>query len=229
MGLIKFPLDPQLLDRYSEALPADPPRLVGGSVRPISDPRALVINIEENDFGARSTPTGSTGHNVAPPSPLRPSPSLSQPNPLASTVGRDAIMTYAYRLYQDVGAKSSGSRYTLSPVPVFDTVQNVTSSTSQLVSLLSTLRSLHPRYLPVLLLLSSVHFTQGDYVASLRLNQEILQMDPQYVEAMCNTGIIMKQLDRPILAYKWWWKALQIQPTYWEVTVRLHFCPCLNL
>lgn len=38
----------------------------------------------------------------------------------------------------------------------------------------------------------------------------------------------MKKFDRPILAYDWWWRALQLQPTYWEVTVR-HLLNCYEL
>lgn len=31
----------------------------------------------------------------------------------------------------------------------------------------------------------------------------------------------MKKQGRLDQAYNWWWKALQLRPTYWEVTVRL--------
>lgn len=217
------------------------PSLTGGSIPRIPERRTSFIG--DSLIGAPPRPPGSTG---APADALQaPSAYISQPNPLASSVGRDAIMTYAHRLYQDLGAGSNPSRYIVSAVPIFDVVQNMTSPGDQLVSLLNTLRSLHPQHLPILLLLASVHYAQGNYVASLRLNNEIMKIEPQYVisfrssvcdiidysplifqvEAMCNTGTIMKRLDRPSLAYDWWWRALQIQPTYWEVTVCPYYSP----
>lgn len=202
------------------------PTLSSSSIPRIPEPRTRVTD---------NSPSRSPESTVY-------APDISQSNPLASSVGRDAIMTYAHRLYQELGAGSNPSQYIVSAVPVFDVAQNMTSPGDQLISLLNTLRALHPQHLPILLLLGSVHYSQGSYVASLRLNNEILKIEPQYVilfrssmwikidssllifqvEAMCNTGTIMKRLDRPILAYDWWWKALQIRPTYWEVTV----CPC---
>jgi hypothetical protein len=52
---------------------------------------------------------------------------------------------------------------------------------SQLVPLLITLRSLHPRHLPTLLLLGSLYYAMGDYATSLSFNEEILSIDPEYV------------------------------------------------
>lgn len=36
---------------------------------------------------------------------------------------------------------------------------------------------------------------------------------------MCNLGTTLKTLQRPIEAFEWWWKALQLRPTYFEVLV----------
>lgn len=37
---------------------------------------------------------------------------------------------------------------------------------------------------------------------------------------MYNIGQIMRKLSRFADAFSWWWKALQIQPSYWDVVVR---------
>lgn len=110
-------------------------------------------------------------------------PTVAAANPLASSLGRDAVMTYAYRMYQ--GQQSSAPSSELSAIPVFDPLPDMTSSehvyTSQLIPLLTTLRALHPQHLPILLLLGSVHYAMEDYATSSRLNEEILSLDPEYV------------------------------------------------
>lgn len=45
------------------------------------------------------------------------------------------------------------------------------------------LSSLHPDHIPTKLLLGSMYYAIGDYAASLRLNEEILSLDPEYVSA----------------------------------------------
>jgi len=104
------------------------------------------------------------------------------PNPFVSTLARDAILTYAYRLYQS--KRNPGATSILSAIPVFN-LPDMTSlehvNSSQLIPLLTTLRSLHPHHLPTLLLLGSVYYAMDDYATSLSLNEEILSIDPGYV------------------------------------------------
>ncbi|TFY55582.1 hypothetical protein EVJ58_g8160 [Rhodofomes roseus] len=82
--------------------------------------------------------------------------------------------------------------------------------------LLSALRSIHPRHIPVLLLLACTHHTLGDYQTSIALSFEALSIDPECVEAMSNLGTTYKALGREDDAFEWWMKALRIRPTYWD-------------
>lgn len=47
----------------------------------------------------------------------------------------------------------------------------------------------------------------------------LMRLISSQVEAMCNMGAVMNTLNRPDDAVDWWDKALQIEPTYWEVSV----------
>ena len=107
------------------------------------------------------------------------------PNPLTTTLGRDAILAYSYRLYQSQRHPEATS--ILSAAPVFNIPPAMTSSdvySSQLVPLLTTLRSQHPHHLPTLLLLGSVYYSMDDLTTSLRLNEEILSINPEYVSCI---------------------------------------------
>jgi hypothetical protein len=55
---------------------------------------------------------------------------------------------------------------------------------TQLVSLLTLMRTLHPHHFPTLLLLGSVYYAMDDFASSLHLNEEILSVDPEYVGNM---------------------------------------------
>lgn len=108
-------------------------------------------------------------------------PGIITPNPLESNVGRDALLAYAHRLYESPGRPGPSG---LSATPVFN-LPNTTSSSeheyqSQLLPIITMLRSLHPRHIPTLLLLGSVHFAMGDMSSSLAINHEILSLDPNY-------------------------------------------------
>lgn len=77
----------------------------------------------------------------------------------------------------------------------------------------------------------------GDFNRSMEVNKNILSMYPDYVsllnyqhsisnqliqvEAMCNLGTTLKTLGRPVEAFEWWWKALQLRPAYFDVLVRI--------
>ncbi|CAH7685890.1 expressed protein [Phakopsora pachyrhizi] len=83
-----------------------------------------------------------------------------------------------------------------------------------LLPLLHTLARLHPNHLPTLLLLSCVYYSQGDYVSALYYNDQILSIDPDYVEAMSNMGTTQRALGRSAEAEELWWRAITIRPTY---------------
>lgn len=216
------------------------PALLGGVPLNCTVPSLSIESLVARDFRSplstiRSAHDRASGHSAP--------AGQTTSNPLASNLGRNAILTYAYRLYQSQNSPAPSSE--LSAAPVFDTLPEMTSSehvyATQLVPLLTTLRSLHPDHLPTLLLLGSVHYAMGDYSTSLSVNEEILSIDSEYVgssthmqqwdhltknlqvEAMCNMGAIMKKLGHPDHAYNWWWKALQLRPTYWDVTVRCSY------
>lgn len=106
-------------------------------------------------------------------------PILTPPNPLDSSLGRDALLTYARHLYD---LSRDPVTIGVSPIPIFASSPTVTSTdyTSHLFHLLVMLRSLHPGHLPTLLLLGSVYYALGDIHSSLAINQEILTINPQY-------------------------------------------------
>ncbi|KAG6845402.1 hypothetical protein H0H87_009749 [Tephrocybe sp. NHM501043] len=158
-----------------------------------------------------STDSWASSHGIG----LAPSPF----NPLASTLCRDLLLSYAQRDYHSL-AKPGPSRF--APVPIYQS--NTTHQISRienLRALLSMLTTYHPLHIPTLLLLGSMHYTSGDLKSSLEVNKEILRLEPGYVEAMCNIGCIMQALNEPEAAHAWWWKALQLQPMYWDVMENL--------
>ena len=130
-------------------------------------------------------------------------------------------MAYAYYLYDTPGRPRPAG---LTPSLVGPTDAPGTLSTEsiyrlQLLPLLSTLRVLHPRHIPVLLLLACTYYALGDYQTSVSLSYEILAIDPECVEAMSNLGTTFKALGQEDQAYEWWIKALRIRPTYWDAMV----------
>jgi len=91
----------------------------------------------------------------------RPSPGV--PNPFASTLARDALLAYAHRLF----------KYPFQPLPLVAPILNIgprnapSSSpehpySTQLLPLLHGMKKLHPKHLPILLLLGCVHYAVGD-------------------------------------------------------------------
>jgi protein O-GlcNAc transferase len=152
-------------------------------------------------------------------------------------MARDALLVYAYRLYESPqNPMPSGISLVNLVLPSLRPRSKEDIYKSQLLPLLSTLRSLHPHHLPTLLLLGCVHYSMGNYDISIGLNKEILAIDNGYVrftissqllilsnvhqvEAMCNIGTTMKSIGRNKEAFEWWWKALQRRPTYWDSLV----------
>ncbi|EJF66698.1 TPR-like protein [Dichomitus squalens LYAD-421 SS1] len=131
-------------------------------------------------------------------------------------MARDAMMAYAYYLYDSPLAGAPSMGLTTVPIryvaPQDDTIENIYRG--RLLPLLLTLVQYHPNHLPILLLLACTYHVLGDYHHSLSISQQILSHDPEYVEAMSNIGTTMKALGQTEQAYEWWWKALQLRPTY---------------
>ncbi|KAI0068507.1 TPR-like protein [Artomyces pyxidatus] len=132
-------------------------------------------------------------------------PSLS----LGLITERDAMLQYAYRIYESsFDTESTG----LSHLPL--TPLSISMSPRGLQSLVAVLTS-WPKDKPTLLLLGCVYFALGDYEKCLTTHKEILAMDSECVEAMCNIGVTMRVLGKPDDALTWWRAALQLRPNYW--------------
>lgn len=155
----------------------------------------------------------------------------SAPNPLASTVARDAMLVYARRIFH------------APPVPESEDSSSRAESVksfyrTNVLPLLQNLRTLHPRHVPCLLLLGCVYHAVGDYAESLAINDELLEVDenfvspallwpqamqlisPLQVEAMSNKGTTLKATGETERAIDCWWKAVYLRPTYWDAVVR---------
>ncbi|KAA1466908.1 hypothetical protein DENSPDRAFT_766865 [Dentipellis sp. KUC8613] len=154
--------------------------------------------------------------------------SPSQPsaagNPFADAAVRDAVLNYAYKLFEESTRSSTSG---LSHVPRAAAISRNRSPdetfTAGLLPILSSLRLLHPAYSAILLLLGCVHFSLGDFEASLLVNRQISSTDPNYasVEALCNVGTTLRAMGRASDAYQSWWSALRLRPYYWVVVENL--------
>ncbi|ORX56171.1 TPR-like protein [Hesseltinella vesiculosa] len=101
---------------------------------------------------------------------------------------------------------------------------NLYATSPQSPVLLSILHALHgafPNHLPTLLLLACVYYTHRDYQSSLDYNNAILEYDPNYVEAMSNIGTTLRSLGRTAEAERWWYKAVELRPGYWDAVENL--------
>ncbi|KAK9728636.1 hypothetical protein K7432_000910 [Basidiobolus ranarum] len=92
---------------------------------------------------------------------------------------------------------------------------------SNLLPMLHCLHELHPKHLPVLLLLACVYFSRDDIAKSLYYNSKILEIDPNYVEAMSNIGTTLRSTGRCSEAENWWWRAIKLRPGYWDAIENL--------
>ncbi|GJJ09471.1 hypothetical protein Clacol_003694 [Clathrus columnatus] len=138
------------------------------------------------------------------------------PDPLASEFARDALLSYAYRVYNSNISLPLG----LSINPIFDDSMETSipanAYTTELLPILYSLKQYHPNHLPVLLLLGCSLYSVGDYNGSVTVNLEILRVKPNYVEAMSNIGTALLAMGRSQEAEAWWWKAIRLQPLYWD-------------
>lgn len=110
------------------------------------------------------------------------------PNPLASSLARDALLTYAHRIYN-----SPFSPFVLG-IPLPDPHPEPTSPnhpyTTKLLPLLQNLRLMHPNHLPTLLLLGCVYYAVGDYESSKVQNEDILRLNGNYVRHFVDSLIL---------------------------------------
>jgi protein O-GlcNAc transferase len=107
---------------------------------------------------------------------------LTPANPFSSQLARDALLIYAYRLYETPhNPTPSGTSLVSLILPALRPQTTEVVYRSQLMPLLTTLRTLHPRHLPTLLLLGCVHHALGEFATSVLLNEEILSIDNGFV------------------------------------------------
>ncbi|PSS37737.1 hypothetical protein PHLCEN_2v430 [Hermanssonia centrifuga] len=143
------------------------------------------------------------------------------PNPFASSISRDALLAYTYHLYHSQNSQVPG----MTPIPlnctppIIDNVEQVCKL--QILPLLVILRSLHPQDTSILLLMACTYHALRDFDSSLTLSQEILRLEPNSAEAMCNIGTTMMSIGQHDQAYEWWWRALQVHPLYWDAVDHL--------
>ncbi|KAH7104421.1 protein prenylyltransferase [Auriculariales sp. MPI-PUGE-AT-0066] len=158
-------------------------------------------------------------------------PSLHVPpsveaSPLATSAARDSLLSYAHQLYLSASSSMSSGPAAMSAVPLVATTPSQAHSQrsllkTQLLPLLSGLRTMHPRHTPTLLLYGCVLHALEDHEASLAVNQEILTIDPDFPEAMCNLGTTLRALHQHREAEEWWWKAIILRPVYWDAVDNL--------
>jgi protein O-GlcNAc transferase len=102
-------------------------------------------------------------------------------NSLAYSLNRDALLAYAYHLYDRPGTSFPG----MTSIPLTNPILTLTNPTQiyklRLLPLLITLRSLHPHDLSVLLLMSCTQYALGDFNASIQTSHDILGINPNFV------------------------------------------------
>ncbi|KAJ1770477.1 hypothetical protein IW140_004255 [Coemansia sp. RSA 1813] len=91
----------------------------------------------------------------------------------------------------------------------------------KLIQMLVSLHQQHQQHLPTLLLLACVYFSNNQPELSLKYNELILKIDPNYVEAMSNIGTTLRSMGKPAEAESWWWRAVQLRPGYWDAVENL--------
>lgn len=154
-------------------------------------------NESKNSGSSSGIPAATGGSNINPTSfdfiktalPLfknmsRPEgmTSRSAPNPLASTLARDSMLAYARRIFYTPPVPGSVD----GPSRVTDIVHIYRT---QLQPLLENLRHLHPRHVPCLLLLGCVYHAIGHFAASLAINDELLEIDENFVSGTSRLGL----------------------------------------
>lgn len=172
-------------------------------------------------------PLGAHQPTPFPSSPFRPPISIPFWAPrtfLGTSIARDAMLAYAHQLYN---ASTDSGGLTSIPLPSESTNNPPTDAQHrQLFNLLNAIRSQHPNHLPTLLLLSCAQFSAKEYDQSQETCNTILSMDPNYVEAMSNMGMVMKAKGAYKEAEALWIKAIHLRPTYWDAIDNLVHVLC---
>ncbi|TKY86779.1 hypothetical protein EX895_004419 [Sporisorium graminicola] len=117
---------------------------------------------------------------------------------------RDQLLQYAHGLYTQGAPQADAA------------AKGTDKLHPTLLPLLHTLHKLHPDHLPTLLLLSCAYYAANNYAGSLWYNNQILRIDPNYVESMSNIGTTLRALGRYQEAESWWWRAVRLRPGYWD-------------
>lgn len=126
-----------------------------------------------------------------PPNTDAPPAQQTVPNPFASNASRDALLRYAYHLYNSPNRPIAG----LTAMPLVDTLPTLTHGAQDevyrlcLLPLLASLRILRADDLPVLLLLSCTYHALGEFESCLQISQEMLNINPHYVRH-CSSGVM---------------------------------------
>ncbi|KAG9095843.1 hypothetical protein FS749_009678 [Ceratobasidium sp. UAMH 11750] len=189
---------------------------------PLAPPRGIGPQL----FAGALTPVSHAQELL--PSTLPQTPVSNLPNPLASSLARDALLTYAHNLYENP-APGRRAPPGLSSRPLVATLPSaqpastdpVQTYNAELLPLLLSLHALHPTHLPTALLLSCVQYAIQDYAGSLRTSNEILSIDPNFVEAMSNIATTLRAMGDLHSAEQWWMRAIQIRPSYWDAIENL--------
>ncbi|KAJ2083971.1 hypothetical protein H4R24_000414 [Coemansia sp. RSA 988] len=90
-----------------------------------------------------------------------------------------------------------------------------------LIEMLLCLHQLHPKHLSTLLLLACAYFSNNQPDKSLEYNELILEIDPNYVEAMFHIGMTHRNMGKSAEAESWWWQAVKLRPGYWDAIENL--------
>ncbi|KAH9825337.1 UDP-N-acetylglucosaminyltransferase [Melampsora americana] len=159
-------------------------------------------------------PSPPTAHLPHLPPSQKQDPSQSSNRPSPSTGPLTTQVEKLWRSAQDGECTERTRDYLLSYAHA--TYSKKPNDATVVLPLLHTLIKLHPNHLPSLLLLSCVYYSQGDYVSSLLYNNQILSIDPEYVEAMSNLGTTQRALGKWAEAEEWWWRAIRLRPTYFD-------------
>ncbi|KAG8782097.1 hypothetical protein FRC16_002719, partial [Serendipita sp. 398] len=159
------------------------------------------------------------------PSPAPPiAPSGVHSGFLGTTIARDAFLVYAHRLYNTYTSTPGLTSVSHLSDPDAGTISP--TQPGQLLGLLSSIQTQHPRHLPTLLLLSCVQFSVGDYAKCAESCNKILNIDPNYVEAMSNLGMVMRAKGANREAEALWLKAIKLRPGYWDAIDNLLHLLC---
>lgn len=141
------------------------------------------LEVIEREFPAEASMTST----VLPPTPGS--------DALHESFNRDALLAYAYHLYDRPGSSSPGltSIPLTNPLPALASPEQVYKL--RLLPLLTTMRTLYPQDLSILLLMACTYHALGNFEASLQVSQDILAINPDFVRISITFTFVCKKLD----------------------------------